>query len=111
MDTAPHWEPLERAVGLALAVTFMWMFEARTADGRRVQAYKHRATRRYVHLDDAGLAYACRRDRYVQVPLADALEEALRPWWEELDATPDEIADAHDAIARARRAAATEAAA
>ena len=106
MDTAPHWEPLERAVGLALAVTFMWMFEALTADGRRVQAYKHRATRRYLHLDDEGLAYAYRRDRCVPIPLARALEDALQPWWEDLDATPDEIADAHDAIDRARRAAA-----
>jgi hypothetical protein len=35
--------------------------------------------------------------------LACLLEEALRPWWEELDATPEEVTACWMAIQRARR--------
>jgi hypothetical protein len=104
----PRWEPLVRAVGEALTGTFMWMYEIHTTDRKRIQAYKHIFTRRYLHLDCRPCAWeyfeVLGEDRYVRVGLADAIESSLRPWWEELDANPDEIADAHDAIERARRA-------
>src|SRR6266496_1339412 len=104
----PRWEPLERAVGEELMETFMWMFEVQTTEHRRFQAYKHRYTRRYLHVDHQGNAYDFvsehdGRDRYRQVPLADAIELALRSWWEELDASPDDVADVRGAIERARR--------
>jgi hypothetical protein len=107
-DDEPRWEPLERAVGADLVDTFMWMFEVQTTDRHRFQAYKHISTRRYLHVDHQGGAYLYlgevhSEDRYRRVPLADAIELALRPWWEELDATADEVADAHAAIERARR--------
>ncbi|MBS1887355.1 MAG: hypothetical protein JSU06_09220 [Actinobacteria bacterium] len=53
----PDWRPL-----LELAPDevpeFMWMFRVRLTDGTAVEAYKHAATRRYLHLDAAGRAYA-----------------------------------------------------
>jgi hypothetical protein len=60
----PEWEPL-----LDLAEPhvedFMWMYAAELSDGRRIQAYKHRWTRRYVFLDGDGRGYAyVDRERY-----------------------------------------------
>jgi hypothetical protein len=103
----PRWEPLERFVGDELMWAFMWMFEVQTTEYRRFQAYKHKYTRRYLHLDHQGDAYAFRgehrgRDRYVRVPLADALEEALCSW-EQLGATAEDLATVGAAIDRARR--------
>ena len=53
---APEWEPL-----LELAARhrgeFMWMFAVELADGTRLQAYKHRETRGYLHLDGQGRAF------------------------------------------------------
>jgi hypothetical protein len=52
----PIWQPL-----LDLAANhvddFMWMFEVELEDGRRLQAYKHWWTRRYLHLALDGKAY------------------------------------------------------
>jgi hypothetical protein len=53
----PDWRPLLTAVGQVLAADFMWMYEVRLADGRLVQAYKHRYTRCYVHLAADGTAF------------------------------------------------------
>jgi hypothetical protein len=102
----PCWEPLEVAVGEELMEWFMWMFEVQTTEHRRFQAYKHRATRRYLHVDHQGCAYAFRgerngRDRYEQIPLPDAIELALCSW-KYLGATADDLALADAAIARAR---------
>jgi hypothetical protein len=102
----PCWEPLELAVGEELMEWFMWMFEVQTTEHRRFQAYKHRATRRYLHVDHQGCAYAFRgerngRDRYEQIPLADAIELALCSW-KYLGATADQLALADAAIERAR---------
>jgi hypothetical protein len=69
--------------------SFMWMFEAGTPAGERYHAYKHIDTGRYVHLDLGG----------------NALAYALRPWWEDLQASPEEVVAAWTAIERARRSA------
>jgi hypothetical protein len=57
----PSWDPL-----LELAADqvddFMWMFEAKLDDGAALHAYKHRWTRRYIHLTDCGRAFAYIRD-------------------------------------------------
>lgn len=101
---APEWEPLLRVVGENLTSTFMWIYEVRTRSGARLYAYKHIDTRRYLHLDAEGNAYVyVPEDRYRPIPLADALESALRPWWERLGASPDEVLAAWTAIAAARR--------
>jgi hypothetical protein len=47
----PDWGPLETTVGIEVVGDFMWMYEVELEDGRHVQAYKHRDTRCYVHLD------------------------------------------------------------
>ena len=49
----PDWGPLLDAVDEQLTDDFMWMFEVLLANGTPLQAYKHRMTRRYVHLDPA----------------------------------------------------------
>jgi hypothetical protein len=54
----PNWRPLEKLVGELVVGDFMWMFEVRLTDGSLLQAYKHIDTRRYVHLDEAGAAFA-----------------------------------------------------
>lgn len=52
----PNWKPL-----LDLAPRHvdevMWMFEVESEDGARIQAYKHRWTRLYLHLDCEGRAF------------------------------------------------------
>lgn len=62
----PVWEPL---LGLARVYIdeFMWMFEVELDNGKRLQAYKHYWTRRYLHLDENGEAWFYRDDgRYEQ---------------------------------------------
>jgi hypothetical protein len=88
----PNWAPLFFLVG-PLGDWFMWMFEVELKDGRRVQAYKHRCTRRYLHLDDDYGAYAYlgtdrqkpgpdedKPDRYERVDLAGSLIAVFRGW-------------------------------
>jgi hypothetical protein len=52
----PNWDPL-----LELAPDhiddFMWMFEVQLESGLRLHAYKHRETRKYLHLDTEGRAF------------------------------------------------------
>jgi hypothetical protein len=70
----PHWQPLLNL----LAGDFMWMFEVELEDGRRVHAYKHCWTRRYLHLDDEDGAWAYTRDgRYQAVDPSRLLHAAL----------------------------------
>lgn len=53
----PNWDPL-----LELAPDhiddFMWMFEVQLESGLRLHAYKHHETRKYLHLDTEGRAFA-----------------------------------------------------
>jgi hypothetical protein len=80
----PDWRPL-----LDLASDevpdFMWMFRDFLEGGIVVEAYKHRWTRRYLHLDSAGRAYVflggtAGTSSYEEVEphalLAEALEES-----------------------------------
>lgn len=53
----PDWEPLLKVVGEDGAASFMCMFAVETTDGRRLIAYKHIETRRYLHLDREGNAF------------------------------------------------------
>ena len=59
---SPEWGPLLDAVGADAATSFMWMFSVRCGDGRRLDAYKHRDTRGYLHLDAAGNAFVYEGD-------------------------------------------------
>jgi hypothetical protein len=100
----PDWRPLRRLLPDALVETFMWMFEVALRDGRRIHAYKHIETRRYLHIDIRGDAfYYTAEGRYRPIELSTLLEAVLRPWWEELGASPAEVLAAWTAIARAGR--------
>ena len=100
----PAWRPLQLAVGEDLMWPWMWMCELRTTSGVAVHAYKHHSTRRYLHLDpDADALQYIGDHRYERVELVDALEDALCPWWEDLDATPEDTVACWMAIERARR--------
>lgn len=77
----PNWKPLLRLLDEELVGWFMWMFELRTLDNRPLHAYKHSATRRYVHLDRQARAYAYTGgDRYRPMPQAEALDEVFGDW-------------------------------
>jgi hypothetical protein len=103
----PDWRPLLEVAGDEVTRGFMWMYDVRLASGRYLQAYKHVYTRRYVFLDAGCNAFAyLGHERYGPIALADALEAALSPWWERLDATAEDIAACWAAIADARSAAA-----
>ena len=100
----PDWEPLNTMATDDIRDTFMWMYAVELSDGRRLQAYKHYATRRYVHLDAERRAWAYTRSgHYMRVDIADALEQALAPWWERgLGATAADIAASRALIASLR---------
>jgi hypothetical protein len=73
----PDWEPLERAVPAHLWGEFMWMYRIRP-EGRGIEAYKHRQTRRYLHLDHDGRAWQWKPDgTWTRVPKAIALDRAI----------------------------------
>src|SRR3954468_7633498 len=104
--TTPVWEPLLDAVGEDVASWFMYMFWVATGDGRRLHAYKHIATRGYVHLDSDGNAfYYVHPDRYRPIALAEILEAVLAPWWEHglADGDAADVAAAKRALRGVRR--------
>jgi hypothetical protein len=74
----PRWAPLIELVGERLAGDFMWMYEVELHGGAGpLQAYKHRWTRRYLLLTDAGDAMSYTADgRYRAVGIAQALRAA-----------------------------------
>lgn len=74
----PDWRPLEDLAPDHLG-DFMWMFEVALDDGSRVQAYKHRETRGYLHLDENGGAFVFGRDRrYHEIAPRRLLDAVLR---------------------------------
>jgi hypothetical protein len=79
----PMWAPLLAVAG-ALTNGFMWMYEVVLDDGRSLHAYKHRDTRRYLHLDIEHNAWVYQNRQecsmYRKVDLADALSEAFADW-------------------------------
>ena len=77
----PTWEPLLDVLGEELTAGFMWMHEETLEDGVRVQAYKHRMTRRYLYLSEGGAFAPTPCDRLAPVRLDGAIQAALCPWW------------------------------
>jgi hypothetical protein len=107
---SPDWAPLIAAVGEEVTAGFMWMFEVATSDRRRLHAYKHIVTRRYVHLDENGNAfYFADVDDHTYRPIAldRILHAVLSPWWKEglSGGPPGAMAAAMRAVRRARAAA------
>lgn len=82
----PKWEPILHLARIYVD-EFMWMAEIELRGGTRLQAYKHRWTRRYLHLDDEANAFAYRGDDlYRQIPeeelpkLFDLVVQRPDPW-------------------------------
>jgi hypothetical protein len=62
-DYGPDWQPLEDLAAKSTheymdLADWMWMYSIEAADGRRFECYKHYWTRRSIHLDRDGRAYA-----------------------------------------------------
>ena len=65
-------------VGEDIVGDFMWMYEVELSNGNRLQVYKHIDTRRSIHLDSDGAAFAyAPPDRYRTVAAADVLAEVF----------------------------------
>ncbi len=97
----PEWNPLVRLLGHELAPWFMWMCEVELADGGRMQAYKHIATRRYVHLADDGRALAqTANGTYRAIDLEHAIRHAFHGW-QQLVPPPDDAAAIRAALREA----------
>lgn len=101
----PSWEPLIDLVGLELVRWFMWMGQVELVDDTVVHAYKHIATRAYLHVGEDGRLFAFRSpDRYDEISRAVAVE-AVFGGWHELLPPPDTAA--LRALAELRREVAT----
>jgi hypothetical protein len=98
----PYWRPLIDLVGPDLADWFMWMFAIRLADGARVHAYKHVATRRYFHLAEDGRAFVyVGNQHYREIARRQAIDLAFAGW-DRLAPTPPHPAAFRAALSRAR---------
>lgn len=85
----PEWAPLERLVGTDLSGYFMWTHATELTDGCEVHAYKHAATRRYLHLALDGTPFLQLEGDYHQISEGAALREAFRGWERMLQTTGD----------------------
>jgi hypothetical protein len=100
----PLWQPLLDLVGAELAEWFMWMHEIELADESAVHAYKHVATRRYLHLTEDGRAFIYRSEaKYVEITPREAIDEAF-DGWERLLPAPTDPDAVRAALRRARAA-------
>jgi hypothetical protein len=80
----PNWEPILYLARIYVD-EFMWTVEIELKGGKRLQAYKHYWTRRYIHLDDEANAFEYRGDDlYRQVH-----EEDLRELFDLVVRRPD----------------------
>ena len=97
----PDWGPLRAAVGMKLADCFMWMCEYALDDGRRIHAYKHHLTRRYLHLGAGGEAYQyCHESFFIETSVARAIPIAFE-MWEAMTFERVDGSEVDDAIRRA----------
>jgi hypothetical protein len=77
----PDWTALEDLIGIELAGWFMWMHEIELDDGAAVHAYKHKWTRRYLHLSEDGRAFLfVDRGRYRRIDQHDAITGVFNGW-------------------------------
>lgn len=103
----PNWEPLLTVVGEELVGDFMWMFPIDLDDGTRIEAYKHRMSRRYLYLDEEARPWGYSEpEHYRRMPtLAAALADVLASWLTSPLIEPKETAACWAAIDAARAAA------
>jgi len=78
----PDWGPLKALLASdELCDYFMWMGDVQLEDGTILNEYKHRWTRRYLHLthDRRAFSYAG-NDSYEQLPLYVAVSVVFVDW-------------------------------
>ena len=84
-----NWKPLEARLGVARCAGFMFM-----GYSNGINQYKHGLSRRYLFLDDEGLAYeAAGRNAFREVPFDEALarvEDPLKELGETLETAYDD---------------------
>jgi hypothetical protein len=79
----------------------MWMFEVELSDRRRLHAYKHIDTRRYIHLAADGKAFAyLSAEQYRPIPAADVLAAIFAPLPGLWGVTANQVAESWAAVAR-----------
>ena len=77
----PDWGPLESLVGVELASWFMWMNSVLLEDDAIMHAYKHVATRRYIHMAVDGRTFAYMSSGcYCELPRHRAIALAFVGW-------------------------------
>lgn len=100
----PYWAPLELLLGSdELCAQFMWMFDVELDDGTVLNAYKHRYTRCYFHLDDAACTFYYARDSLYGTIRPDVAIQAVFEDWECIKPTASEREALRVAIARAKK--------
>jgi hypothetical protein len=78
---SPNWGPLEALVGRDLSSGFMWMFEVELRNRTRLHAYKHRDTRRYLHLARDGRCFGFEGESsYRQITQFQAINGVFDLW-------------------------------
>jgi len=101
----PDWDPLIDLVGLELVRWFMWMGQIELVDDTIVHAYKHVATRRYLHIAEDGRLFSHHSpDAYREIGRTEAIEDAFCAWEQVL---PEPDTAALRALAELRRQVAT----
>jgi hypothetical protein len=95
------WDPLEKVLPLKWCAGFMFM-----GYSGNIRLYKHGFTRHYLNLDPQGNAYNWTGNRYVPMPLKDAIEqvfEGLNEIGESRSSVYDDkaIRRRHEALAKA----------
>jgi hypothetical protein len=104
----PDWTALEELLGDdILCADFMWMHDVELEDGTILNAYKHRATRRYFHLAADGRAFGYEgraytendAGAYFEIDAFDAIELVYTAW-ECCQLTDEERSALHTAISR-----------
>jgi hypothetical protein len=100
----PNWRPLAGLVGEPVVADFMWMFQVELSDGSSLQAYKHIDTRRYIHLDDQGSAFAYEPpDRYRAIDAGRVLAEVFATLPRLAGVRDEQIRASREALDRVRR--------
>jgi hypothetical protein len=80
----PNWEPL-LALARVYVDEFMWMFRVELRGGIRLEAYKHRWSRRYLYLTDDERCFGYRGDSlYREIDVQEDFDWTVgrtEVWW------------------------------
>ena len=80
----PEWEPLLTLARIYVD-EFMWMFRVELKGGIRLEAYKHRWSRRYLYLSEDGRCFGwCGDGLYREIEVEEVFDLVVgrtEPWW------------------------------